>query len=83
MAQMKLARLALQWPYPGGKGPVAELVRRAAQEDFGRALELAYQYLANVRAERARAEAAVAFLEKWAAGQVMDMVDSDVAGKPL
>ena len=72
VAQMKLARLALQWPYPGGKEPVAELVRRAAQGDFGRALELAYRYLANVRAEVARAEAAVAFLEEWAAGQVTD-----------
>jgi len=74
VAQMKLARLALQWPYPGGKEPVAELVRRAAQGDFGRALELAYHYLANVRAEQAQAEAAVSFLEQWAAGQVADRV---------
>lgn len=76
VAQMKLARLALQWPYPGGKEPVAELVRRAAEGDFGRALELAYGYLANVRAELVRAEAAAAFLEEWAAGQVMDRVEA-------
>jgi DNA-binding transcriptional MerR regulator len=74
VAQMKLARLALQWPYPGGKEPVTELVRRAAAGDFGRALELAYRYLANVRAEQAQAQAALAFLEQWAAGQVTDLV---------
>lgn len=74
ISQMKLARLALQWPYPGGKEPVAELVRRAAQGDLGRALELAYRYLANVRSEQAHAQAAVAFLEQWAAGQVTDRV---------
>jgi len=67
--QMCLARQALQWPYPGGKEPVLELVRQAAQGAFGRAMELSHQVLANVRAERASAEAAVTFLEKWATGQ--------------
>lgn len=78
LEQMRLARLALQWPYPGGKEPVVKLVKCAAQEDFGRALELAYDYLVAVRAERAQAEAAVEFLELWAAGQATDRVADPV-----
>ena len=70
--QMKLARTALQWPYPGGKSVVIELINQAADGNLGEALELAYQYLAQVQAEQAHAETAVAFLEKWAQGQVMD-----------
>lgn len=76
--QMRLARLALHWPYPGGKDPVIDLVKSAAQGDFGRALECSYQYLANVRAERAHADAAVAFLEHWAAGH-----STDTTARPL
>jgi DNA-binding transcriptional MerR regulator len=72
LEQMRLARLALQWPYPGGKTLVIDLVKSAAGGNLGHAIELAYQYLANVRAERAHAEAAVEFLEHWARGQVMD-----------
>jgi len=70
--QMRLARTLLQWPYPGGKEPVIQLVQRAAQGDLGRAMELAYGYLASTRSEQARAEAAVEFLEHWAAGQAID-----------
>lgn len=72
LEQMRLARIALQWPYPGGKKPVADLVKYAAEGDLGRAMELAYHYLANVRAERAHAEAAAEFLEQWARGHVTD-----------
>jgi DNA-binding transcriptional MerR regulator len=36
------------------------------------AMELAYQYLARVRMERTSAEAALEFLERWAAGQRID-----------
>lgn len=72
LEQMRLARTALRWPYPGGKALVVDLVQRAAAGDLGRALELAYQYLANVRAERVHAEAAVEFLERWAQGQATD-----------
>ncbi len=72
--QMRLARTALQWPYPGGKEPVIDLVKSAAGDDFGRAMEMAYQYLANVRSERAQAEAAAAFLEQWATGQPADAI---------
>jgi DNA-binding transcriptional MerR regulator len=70
--QMRLARLALQWPYPGGKQVVLDLVAAAVADDLGMAMELAYLYLANVRRERTLAEAAVEFLERWARGQVLD-----------
>lgn len=72
--QMRLIRTALQWPYPGGKQPVLDMVKSAADGDFGRAMELAYQYLANVRVERVHAEAALHFLEQWAAGQPTDAI---------
>src|SRR5690349_7198370 len=70
--QMRLARTILMWPFPGGKGLVLDLVRKCAAGDLGGALELAYVYLARVRAERAHAEAAVAFLEQWAQGQTVE-----------
>jgi DNA-binding transcriptional MerR regulator len=47
-------------------------VQSAARDDLGMALELAYQYLARVRMERTSAEAALEFLERWAAGHPMD-----------
>lgn len=66
--QMRLARTALQWPYPGGKDPVLGLVYRAAAGDLGGALEEAYRYLAQVRGERAEADAAADYLDHWARG---------------
>ncbi len=72
LEQMRLARLALQWPYPGGKQVVLDLVTAAVAGDLGMAMELAYLYLANVRRERTLAEAAVEFLERWARGQLLD-----------
>jgi len=72
LEQMRLARLALHWPYPGGKQVVLDLVAAAVAGDLGMAMELAYLYLANVRRERTLAEAAVEFLERWARGQVLD-----------
>jgi len=76
--QMRLARTALQWPYPGGKDPVLALVLRAAAGDLGGALEEAYRYLAQVRAECAEAEAAAEFLDQWARG-----VPADATAEPL
>lgn len=72
LEQMRLAHLALQWPYPGGYPGVTNLVRCAAEGDLGMAMELAYEYLAQVRMERTRAEAAVEYLERWARGQAME-----------
>lgn len=73
LEQMRLARLALQWPYPGGKTLVIDLVQSAAHGSLGHAMECAYQGLARVRAERVHAEAAVEFLEHWAQSQTLDV----------
>lgn len=73
--QAKLAQMAARWPYlVGDKAMLGDLVRSAANHDFGMAMELAYQYLAHVRVERTLAEAAIEFLERWAAGHLMDSV---------
>lgn len=75
LAQMKLARIALQWPYPGGKDVVVDLIKQAAAGSLGDALELAYRFLSQVQAEQAHAETAVAFLEQWAQGQMVDATE--------
>jgi DNA-binding transcriptional MerR regulator len=68
----RLAHLALRWPYLGDKALLLDLVKSAASGDFGMAMELAYKYLATVRMERTMAESAIEFLERWAAGHLMD-----------
>jgi DNA-binding transcriptional MerR regulator len=73
--QMRLARTILEWPYPGGKSLVLDLVYKCAAGDLGGALERAYTYLARVRAERAHADAAIEFLEQWACGQATEVLD--------
>ena len=73
-AQMILARTALVWPYPGGKEPVDLLVRSAAKGNFGQAMEMAYIYLANVRAEIAQTAAAIEFLRQWLIKKEIDPV---------
>jgi DNA-binding transcriptional MerR regulator len=72
LEQMRLAHLALQWPYSDDKLLVQDLVRCAASGDLGMAMELAYKHLINVRMERTHAEAAVEFLERWAQGPVLE-----------
>ncbi len=72
LEQARLAHLAIHWPYLGDKKLVTDLVRSAARQDLGLAMELAYQYLAQVRVERTYAESALEFLERWAAGHLMD-----------
>ncbi len=72
LEQMRLARLALGWPYPGSREGTLELVKCAANDDLGMAMEWAYQNLAHVRVERTHAEAAIEFLERWALGHVLD-----------
>lgn len=72
LEQARLVQLALRWPTLGDKALLLDLVARAAGGDLGMAMELAYQYLARARVERTYAEAAVEFLERWAAGQVLD-----------
>ncbi len=70
--QARLVHLTLRWPYLGDKSLLIQLVRSAASGDLGMAMELAYQYLARVRMEKTSAEAALEFLERWAAGYRMD-----------
>jgi DNA-binding transcriptional MerR regulator len=72
LEQARLARLALRWPFLGDKALLLDLVARAAASDLGMAMELAYRYLARVRVERTYAEAAVEFLDRWAAGQRLE-----------
>jgi DNA-binding transcriptional MerR regulator len=72
LEQARLVQLALRWPLLGDKALLLDLVSRAAEGDLGMAMELAYRYLARVRVERTYAEAAVEFLERWAAGQLLE-----------
>lgn len=72
LEQAKLAHLTLGWSYVGDKALLIDMIKRAAHDDYGMALELAYNYLARVRTERTHAEAAIEFLERWAAGHLMD-----------
>ena len=70
--QARLTHTALQAPYPGGKTPALNLVFHAASGDLGGALEQAYVYLTQIRAEQAQAEAAVELLERWSQGAATD-----------
>lgn len=72
LEQARLVRMTLGGSYVGDKTLLLNLVQRAADYDFGMATELAYHYLARVRMERTYAESAIEFLERWAAGHVMD-----------
>jgi len=72
LEQMRLAWLALKYPYPGGKQVVLDLVHQAARDEFGAAMESAYTYLAQVQAETAHAETAIAFVERWVRGVPME-----------
>jgi DNA-binding transcriptional MerR regulator len=72
--------MAMHGPWPGSniRKSALSLVRRSASGDLGGALELAYQHLALVQAERARAEAAAELLSRWAQG-----IATDTTTKPL
>jgi DNA-binding transcriptional MerR regulator len=72
LEQARLVRMSLHWPYIGDKVTLLDMVKSAASGDLGMAMELAYQYLAQVRMEKTMAESAVEFLERWAAGYLMD-----------
>jgi DNA-binding transcriptional MerR regulator len=73
LEQARLVHLALWWPYlASDRSMLIELVKSAASNDLGMAMELAYRYLAHVRMERTAAEAALEFLDRWAAGYVWE-----------
>jgi len=78
LEQMRLAWLALKYPYPGGKQVALDLVHQAAQGNFVQAMDEAYVYLTQVQAETAQAEAAIVFVERW-----IDGVPMEVQDKPL
>lgn len=69
---MRLARLALHHPYPGGKQPVLDMIAAAVAGDLATARTCARTYLAQVQRERAYAEQAAALLESWAASPAVD-----------
>ncbi len=72
--QLRLVRRVFGGGWPGrairkmGLG----IIQRSAAGDLGGALELAHQLVLQVQAERAQAESAAAFLERWAAGMAVD-----------
>jgi DNA-binding transcriptional MerR regulator len=68
--QLRLARLAFHCNVVGGdvRQALLDMVLTAAKGDLGGALEKAYTFVTTVKAERAQAEAAAQFLERWAAG---------------
>jgi DNA-binding transcriptional MerR regulator len=68
LEQFKLAYLALKYPYPGGKDVVLELVYAARDGELGRAEALVDRYRGQITAERAQAEAAIVYLERWRGG---------------
>jgi DNA-binding transcriptional MerR regulator len=72
--QMRLAWTVLHTPWPGPeiRRSGLKLVRQAASGDLGGALEQAHHHLALVQAERAQAETAAEFLERWADGIAAD-----------
>jgi len=66
LEQMRLARIALPGPYPGGGQPVQALVKAAARGDYAEARRQTQRYAANVRREARQALAALRELEAWA-----------------
>jgi DNA-binding transcriptional MerR regulator len=74
VALMNMARTALRGPWPGRaiRESAVNIVRQAASDDLGGALESAYGHLALIRTEQARADAAARLLERWAQGAAVD-----------
>ena len=72
--QMRLARTAMLLTWLGGdiRQRALTMVHQAASSDLGGALEHAYQLRVLIQAERAQAEAAAEFLERWAQGTAAD-----------
>jgi DNA-binding transcriptional MerR regulator len=72
--QLRLVRMIFSGGWPGrnirkqGLG----IIQHAAAGDLGGALELAHQLALQVQSERAQAESATAFLERWASGMLAD-----------
>ncbi len=78
--QILLVRQALRFTWLSGDvhETVYEIIAQGVQDNLGGALELAYNLLSQVQAERAQAEAAVRYLERWVEG-----VPPDATSRPL
>ena len=72
--QMILARMAMQFTWLGGeiRQTAQAIIFDGASQDLGGALEQADKLMAMVKSEHAQAEAAAAFLERWAEGAQTD-----------
>jgi DNA-binding transcriptional MerR regulator len=74
--QLLLARKAMRFILLSGavRDTAYEIIAQGAAGDLGGALESAYRLLSLVQAERAQAEAAANYLERWVAGVLPDPV---------
>lgn len=72
--QMRLARAALNTPWPGRaiRRSGLEIITISASGDLGAALEKAYQHLALIQSERALAETTAQLVARWAQGVPAD-----------
>lgn len=68
--QMKLARTALNTPWPGKniRSAAFALIQQSAVGDLGGALESAYRYLVLIQSERNQAEMATELVSRWSQG---------------
>ncbi len=78
--QILLVRQVLRftWLNDETHATVYEVISQGVQDNLGGALELAYKLLLQVQAERAQAEAAVRYLERWVEG-----IPPDALTRPL
>ncbi len=78
--QILLVRQVLRftWLNDETHATVYEIISQGVQDNLGGALELAYKLLLQVQAERAQAEAAVRYLERWVEG-----IPPDALTRPL
>ncbi len=74
MEQMRLARLAMHGGWPGGRirRSALALVRASAARELAPAVLMAKIHIQLVKEERAQAEAAADYLEKWVRGKIPD-----------
>jgi len=68
--QILLVRKAMRFNWLSGpvRATAYDIIAESAAGNLGGPLELAYQLLSQVRAERAQADAALHYLERWVAG---------------
>ena len=77
LEQVRLIRLLMNVTWMGGliRKTAYDIVQCGALGDFGGALETAFQLRVLIQSERAQAESAVDFLNKWAHGSVIESKD--------